>query len=52
MVGTLEQKQAEDAAKLAEEEAKAKELEQAKITVEAYENAKKLLEENANSNQK
>lgn len=50
MVGTMEQKQAEDAEKQAKEKQKALELEQAKATVEAYEKAKKLLDDAAVEN--
>lgn len=47
MVGNLEQKQAEDAKAKADEDAYQKDLDKAKATVEAYEQAKKLLEEDA-----
>lgn len=46
-VTELEQKQAEDAKAKADEDAYQKDLDKAKATVEAYEQAKKLLEEDA-----
>lgn len=47
MVGKLEEKQNEEAKEKAEQEAHQKELDTAKATVEAYEQAKKLLEDEA-----
>ena len=47
--GALEQKQAEEAQKKADEEARQKKLAEARATVEAYDQAKKLLDEDAAS---